>query len=84
MRVRQRDRRGELPSFGQQTLDPVRKPIEGVIATLTECLGIEPLLVRTDEGLHRRLQAKATALSLARSFNRALGLEAMDFARYAV
>jgi DDE family transposase len=82
--VRQRDRRGELPSFWQQTLDQVRKPIEGLIAFLTECLGIEHLLARTDLGLYRRLQAKATALSLARYFNRALGLDAMDFARYAV
>ena len=82
--VRQRDRRGELPSFWQQTLDQVRKPIEGVIATLTECLGIEHLLVRTDHGLYRRLQAKATAFSLARYFNRALGLAPMDVARYAV
>jgi Transposase DDE domain len=82
--VRQRDRPGELPSFWQHTLDQVRKPIEGVIATLTQCLGIERLLARTDYGLYRRLQAKATAFSLARYFNRALGLEAMDIARYAV
>jgi hypothetical protein len=82
--VRQRDRRGDRPSCWQQTLDQVRKPIEGLIAFLTECLGIEPLLARTDLGLYRRLQAKATALSLARYFNRALGLDAMDFARYAV
>jgi hypothetical protein len=82
--VRRRDRPGELPSFWQQTLDQVRKPIEGMLATLTECLGIEHLLVRTDYGLYRRLQAKATAFSLARYFNRALGLDPMDFARYAV
>lgn len=82
--VRRRGRREELPSFWQQTLDHVRKPIEGLIATLTECLGIEHLLARTDAGLYRRLQAKATALALARYFNRALGLDPMDFARYAV
>jgi hypothetical protein len=82
--VRRRGRRDELPSFWQQTLDRVRQPIEGVIATLTECLGIEHLLARTDLGLYRRLQAKATALTLARYFNRALGLDALDFARYAV
>jgi hypothetical protein len=82
--ARQRDRPGELPRFSQQTLDQVRQPVEGLLAFLTECLGIEHLLVRTDSGLSRRLQAKATAVSLARYFNRALGLDAMDFARYAV
>jgi DDE family transposase len=82
--VRQRDRAGEPPSYWQQMLDQVRKPIEGLIAILTECLGIEHLLARTDLGLYRRLQAKATALSLARYFNRVLGLDTMDFARYAV
>lgn len=82
--VRQRDRRGEAPNAWQQTLDRVRKPIEGVIAMLTECLGIEHLLVKTDLGIYRRLQAKATAFSLARYFNRILGLDPMDIARYAV
>lgn len=82
--ARQRDRRGELPSAWQQTLDRVRKPIEGVIATLTECLGIEHILAKTDWGIYRRLQAKATAFSLARYFNRVLGLDPMDLARYAV
>jgi hypothetical protein len=82
--VRQRDRRGEAPSFWQQTLDRVRKPIEGVIAVLTECLGIEHLRVKTDLGIYRRIQAKATAFSLARYFNRILGLDPMDIARYAV
>jgi hypothetical protein len=82
--VRQRDRRGEAPSFWQQTLDRVRKPIEGVIAVLTECLGIEHLLARTDRGVYRRTQAKATAFSLARYFNCVLGLDPMDIARYAV
>lgn len=82
--VRQRDRRDALPSAWQQTLDRVRKPIEGVIATLTECFGIEHILAKTDFGLYRRLQAKATAFSLARYFNRVLGCEPMDLARYAV
>jgi hypothetical protein len=82
--VRQRDRREELPRAGQQTLDRVRKPIEGVIATLTECFGIEHILAKTDLGIYRRLQAKATAFSLARYFNRVLGLDPMDLARYAV
>jgi hypothetical protein len=82
--VRQRDRRDAFPSAWQQTLDRVRKPIEGVIATLTECFGIEHILARTDFGLYRRLQAKATAFSLARYCNRALGCDPMDLARYAV
>ena len=55
-----------------------------MIATLTECLGIEHILAKTDCGLYRRLQAKATAFSLARYFNRVLGRDPMDFARYAV
>jgi hypothetical protein len=82
--VRQRDQRGIPPSFWQRTLDQVRKPIEGLIATLTECLGIEHILAKTDLGIYRRLQAKATAVSLARYFNRVLGLDPMDLARYAV
>jgi hypothetical protein len=82
--ARQRDRPGEAPSCWQQTLDRVRKPIEGVIAMLTECLGIEHLLVKTDRGIYRRIQAKATAFSLARYFNRVLGGDPMDIARYAV
>jgi DDE family transposase len=82
--VRQRERRGSPPSAWQQTLDQVRKPIEGMIAMLTECLGIEHILAKTDRGIYRRLQAKATAVSLARYFNRALGLDPLDLARYAV
>jgi hypothetical protein len=82
--VRQRDRRGEPPSSWQQTLDRVRKPIEGVLAVLTACLGLEHILAKTDLGIYRRSQAKATAFSLARYFNRVLGLEPMDIARYAV
>jgi hypothetical protein len=82
--ARQRDRRGEAPSFWQQSLDRVRKPIEGVIAVLSECLGIEHLLAKTDRGSYRRIQAKATAFSLARYFNRVLGFAPMDIARYAV
>jgi len=82
--VRQRDPRGSEPSSWQRTLDLVRKPIEGVIAMLTECLGIEHILAKTDLGIYRRLQAKATAFSLARYFNRVLGLDPMDIARYAV
>jgi len=82
--VRKRDRQGEEPTFWQQTLDRVRKPIEGVLSVLTECFGIEHLLAKTDFGIYRRAQAKATAFSLARYINRALGLDPMDIARYAV
>lgn len=81
---RQKDRKGELVPFAQQMLDQVRKPIEGIIAVLTECLGLQHLLVKTDLGLYRRTQAMATAFALARYFNRALDLEPLHFARYAV
>ena len=82
--IRKRDGKEELPSFWQQTLDRVRKPIEGVLSVLTECFGIEHILARTDAGIYRRTQAKATAFTLARYLNRALGLDPMDIARYAV
>ncbi len=72
------------PVFWQTLLDKVRKPIEGVIGTLTECFGIEHILARSDAGIDRRTQAKATAFSLARYFNQALGIEPMNIARYAV
>ena len=72
------------PVFWQTLLDKVRKPIEGVIGALTECFGIERMRVRSDAGIDRRTQAKATAFSLARYFNQALGLEPMGIARYAV
>jgi hypothetical protein len=81
---RRHDRRGELPSFWQQTLDQVRKPIEGVLAVLTECFGIEAMHARSDLGLYRRTQAKATAFTLGRYINRVLNLEPMNLARYAV
>jgi hypothetical protein len=62
----------------------LRKPIEGVISVLTENFGLEHILVRSDLGLYRRTQAKATAFSLARYFNDVLGIAPMDVARYAV
>jgi hypothetical protein len=82
--VRQRDPKGEPPSYWQQTIDRVRKPIEGVLSVLTECFGIEHILAKTDCGIYRRIQAKATAFPLARYVNRILGLDPMDIARYAV
>jgi hypothetical protein len=42
------------------------------------------LLVRSDIGVYRRTQAKATAFSLARYFNDVLGLAPMNVTRYAV
>lgn len=81
---RQKDRKGEPVPFAQKMLDQVRKPIEGIIAVLTECLGLQHLLVKTDLGLYRRTQAMATAFALARYFNRVLDLEPLHFARYAV
>jgi hypothetical protein len=73
-----------LPSYWQATLAQLRKPIEGVLAVLTECFSLEHLAVKTEIGLYRRLQAKATAFSLARYFNRVLGREPLHIARYAV
>ena len=82
--ARQRDYKGR-PDFWQKLIDRVRKPIEGIISVLTECFSAEHILVRSDIGLYRRTQAKATAFSLARYFNEVLGMEKkMNIARYAV
>jgi hypothetical protein len=75
---------GEQPPFWQQMLDQLRKPIEGIISVLTECFGIEHLLVKTDWGVYRRVEAKITAFSLARCFNQVLHMEPLNVARYAV
>ncbi|MEN6371021.1 MAG: IS982 family transposase [Armatimonadota bacterium] len=82
--ARQRDKKGQEPSFWQVLIDKIRKPIEAVISVLTECFGIEHILARTDIGLYRRVQAKATAFSLARYFNQILGVDPMSIAAYAV
>lgn len=82
--ARQQERADDPPRAWQATLDLIRKPVEGVLSVLTECLGIEHLLVKTDWGLYRRTQAKATAFALARYFNRVLDLEPLNIARYAV
>jgi hypothetical protein len=42
------------------------------------------VLATTGIGLYRRTPAKATAFTLARYFNRVLGLPGLDLARYAV
>lgn len=82
--ARQRDKAGQKPPFLQKLIDKTRKPIETVISVLCECFGIEHILARTDIGLFRRVQAKATAFSLARYFDAALGREHISIAAYAV
>jgi DDE family transposase len=84
--ARARQKKGEEATFWQALQDKIRKPIEGVLSVLTECLGIEHLLVKTDIGIYRRTQAKATAFSLGRYLNQVLGaaIEPMNIARYAV
>jgi len=82
--VRQRNKPGEQPSAWQQFIDKTRRPIERVLSVLTECFGIEHILARSDIGLFRRVQAKATAFSLARYFNHMIDRPPMDIAAYAV
>jgi hypothetical protein len=82
--VRQRDKAGEKPAFWQILIDKIRKPVEATISVLCECFGVEHILVRSDIGLYRRVQAKATAYSLARYFDNALEREPMSVAAYAV
>jgi hypothetical protein len=82
--ARPQAKNAQEPCFWHTLMDTIRKPIEGVLSVLTECFGIEHLLVKTDWGIYRRTQAKATAFSLARYFNQVLGLEPMNIARYAV
>jgi hypothetical protein len=82
--VRQKASKKKQTPFFQHLLDKLRKPIEGVLSVLTENFSLEHLLVKTDIGIYRRTQAKATAFSLARYFNDVLGIEPMNIARYAV
>jgi hypothetical protein len=82
--IRQSEPRGEGPTGWQRQLDALRRPIEGVVSMLTEGFGIEHMLATTGIGLYRRAQAKATAFTLARYFNRVLGMPDLDIARYAV
>ncbi len=82
--ARQKDKKGQKPAFWQILIDKTRKPIEAVISVLCECFGIEHILARTDIGLFRRVQAKATAFSLARYFDQVLGKEPLSVAAYAV
>src|SRR5262249_426129 len=82
--ARQPERNRQRPTASPLTLDQIRKPIEAVLSVLTECFGIEHILARTEIGIYRRTQAKATAFTLGRYFNRLLDLEPMNLARYAV
>jgi hypothetical protein len=82
--ARRKEPKGALKSAWQATLDRVRKPVETVLSVLTECFGLEHLLVKTECGVYRRTQAKATALTLGRYINRVLNLEPLNLARYAV
>ncbi len=82
--ARQRDKTDEKPPFYQILIDKIRKPVEAVISVLCECFGIEHILARTDIGLFRRVQAKATAFTLARYFDKVLGRDPMSIAAYAV
>jgi hypothetical protein len=51
---------------------------------LTRCFHLSDLLVKTDLGLYRRVEAKVTAFNLVRYFNLVLGRELSDVARYAI
>ncbi len=50
---RPQEKKGEAASLWQLLQDKIRKPIEGVLCVLTECLGIEHLLVQP--GLNKRI-----------------------------
>jgi len=82
--AREQEPKGAEPSAWQLQLDAFRRAIEGLIGILTSLFGIEHILATKAIGVFRRVQAKATAFTLARYFNRALGLPNLDIARYAV
>jgi Transposase DDE domain len=81
---REQEARGDEPTPWQLQLDAFRRGVEGVIAILTDCFGIEHILATKAMGIFRRVQAKATAFTLARYLNRVLDLPALNIARYAV
>lgn len=83
LHVRQRDYKDWVPSF-ERLIDHVRHPIEGFLSVLTRCFHLTDMLVKTDIGIYRRVEAKITAFNLARYFNLALGKELADVARYAI
>lgn len=83
LQIRQRDYKNWIPSF-QQLLDRLRHPIEGFLSVLTNYFHLSDVLVKTDLGIYRRVEAKITAFNLARYFNLVLGRELSDVARYAI
>jgi hypothetical protein len=83
LHIRQRDYKDWIPSF-QKLLDKVRRPIEGFFSVLTNNYHLTDMLVKTDIGIYRRVEAKVAAFNLARYFNLVLGRELSEVARYAV
>jgi hypothetical protein len=83
LHIRQRDYADFVPFF-QRLLDQLRHPIEGFLSVLTQCFHLADMLVKTDIGIYRRVEAKVTAFSLARYFNLVLGHKLSDVTRYAV
>jgi len=83
LHIRQRDYKGFTPAF-QALLDKIRRPIEGFFSVLTNCFHLTDMLVKTDIGIYRRVEAKITAFNLARYFNLVLGYDLAEVARYAV
>jgi len=83
LHIRQRDYRDWIPSF-EKLLDRLRHPIEGFLSVLTTSFHLTDVLVKTDIGLYRRVEAKITAFNLARYFNLVLGRQLSDVARYAI
>ncbi len=83
LHIRQRDYKDWIPTF-QKLLDRLRRPIEGLLSVLTDGFHLSDMLVKTDIGIYRRVEAKITAFNLARYFNLVLGRELSDVARYAV
>jgi hypothetical protein len=77
LHIRQRDYADFVPSF-QHLLDQLCHPIEEMLSVLTQCFHLSDMLVKTDIGIYRRVEAKVTA------FNLALGRQLADVARYAV
>ncbi len=83
LHIRQRDYRDWIPFF-ETLLDYIRHPIEGFLSVLTQSFHLADMLVKTDIGIYRRVEAKVTAFNLARYFNLVLGRQLSDVARYAI
>jgi hypothetical protein len=83
LHIRQRDYQGFTPAF-QSLLDRLRRPIEGFLSVLTHSFHLSDMLVKTDRGIYRRVEAKVAAFNLARYFNLVLGRDLSEVARYAV